>query len=810
MRAMNPPEWLPEFPFLGAQWPEIVALSAAYPSLKDYDLQLDWQVYSSKFEQQTTATDWFKKLRKFRQSRLAYLAYQDLFEPLDMHLTTMHKVSDLAELLIQQAHQVAAAEMQHKYGRVMGDNGEPVEMLIWALGKLGTRELNYSSDVDLVFLYSQAGVSDGQRCLDASSYFARLGQKVIKLLDHFTQDGQVYRVDMRLRPFGSAGPLACSVAALQQYLQYEGREWERFAWMRARLVSGNLNMAEEVSRRLTPFIYRKHLDYTVFSALAKIKGEIAGHLDYEDDDLKQGAGGIRAVEFIVQSLQLVFGGRNENLQGTAISAQIQELIKAGKLPNDDVLNQAWLWLRKLENISQAKADQSTHQIPDSPVVKQVICDSFGYENWNQMKVAIEHQRQQVESLFIQLFAEAEDKQQITDAQKQQLHVLMQDISNKRLPRKRQESIEQLLQKSLQLASVETVQNLLLLIKKILTRPNYILMLLKETNVLQSVLRLMAKHPYFVQVLPNNPALLEQLFEPEALTLFTVESLTLNWQAQAPDDVEDWMEALRYFKLFHQFKLMLAWSEKQINQPQTSQQMTVLATFILATVVRYSHQEMLQKIGESGVAANQLVIIAYGSAATEQMTVGSDLDLVFIIDKEQLNADAYLFTQKWLRRIIHHLTTPMYHGKLYELDMQLRPNGNSGALVTTKKEFAHYQATQAWIWEHAAMIKSRAIYATDQQAQWHRLLRSEILQQQRDANTVDQALAEMAVKLERMHQDKAHHAEFKVMAEVLKNSHRFPSLTNSFDLNELRQQLIDLKILNAENVPAGGNKKDPGS
>ena len=683
-------------------------------------------------------------------------------------------------------------------------------MLIWALGKLGTRELNYSSDVDLVFLYSQAGVSDGQRCLDASSYFARLGQKVIKLLDHFTQDGQVYRVDMRLRPFGSAGPLACSVAALQQYLQYEGREWERFAWMRARLVSGNLNMAEEVNSRITPFIYRKHLDYTVFSALAKIKCEIADQLDYVDDDLKQGTGGIRAVEFIVQSLQLVFGGRNESLQGTAISEQIQQLIKAGKLPGDDVLNQAWLWLRKLENISQATADQSTHQIPNNPVVKQVICDSFGCKSWNEMAVAIEHQRLQVENLFIQLFAEAENQQQITDVQRQQLHVLMQDITNKRLPRKRQDSVEQLLQNSLQMASEETVQNFLLLVKKILTRPNYILMLLKETNVHQSVLSLMAKHPYFVGVLQDNPALLEQLFEREAFTLFTVENLTSTWQAQAPDEVEEWMEALRYFKLFHQFKLMLAWSEKQINQQQTTQQMTVLATFILAEVVRYSHQEMLQKIGDSGVAANQLIIIAYGSAATEQMTVGSDLDLVFIVDKAQLSPDAYMFTQKWLRRIIHHLTTPMYHGKLYELDMQLRPNGNSGALVTTKKEFAHYQSTQAWIWEHAAMIKSRAIYATDQQAQWHLLLRAEILQQQRDAKAVDEALDEMAIKLEHMHKLKAHHAEFKVMAEVLKNSHRFPSLTNSFELNVLRQQLIELKLLNPSDVPTVANKKDPAS
>ncbi|VAW46450.1 Glutamate-ammonia-ligase adenylyltransferase, partial [hydrothermal vent metagenome] len=243
---MKPPEWLPTFPFLQTQWPEIMALSKIYPELKSHDLNLDWQAFSVVYQQSNPIIDWFAKLRQFRKSRLAYLAYHDLFKSLDEHLETMHRVSDLADLLIQKAHQIAAADMAAKHGLVIDASGEPVEMMVWALGKLGTRELNYSSDVDLVFLYSQDGVSNGKRSLEASSYFIRLGQKIIKLLDHFTQDGQVYRVDMRLRPFGSAGPLACSVGALQQYLQYEGREWERFAWMRARMVSTQSAVDAEV------------------------------------------------------------------------------------------------------------------------------------------------------------------------------------------------------------------------------------------------------------------------------------------------------------------------------------------------------------------------------------------------------------------------------------------------------------------------------------------------------------------------------------------------------------------------------------
>lgn len=807
---MKPPEWISEFVFLQDQWSEIVALSAAFPNLKDYDLQQDWQAYTGAFQTHLANTDWFKKLRQFRQSRLAFLAYKDLSEPLDQHLRTMHLVADLADLLIQQAHQVAAKEMQARYGCVIDEKGETVEMMIWALGKLGTRELNYSSDVDLVFLYSQPGTSDGKRSLDAASYFTRLGQKIIKLLDHFTQDGQVYRVDMRLRPFGSAGPLVCSALALQQYLQYEGREWERFAWMRGRLISGLTDAAAAVSDKLTPFIYRKHLDYTVFSALAKIKGEIADHLDYAQADLKQGAGGIRAVEFIVQSLQLVFGGRNTHLQGTAISESIQQLIDAGKLPDDGVLNQAWLWLRKLENISQAVADQATHQIPDNAVVKQVISDCFDAQDWSAMQAGIDTQRRAVERLFNQLFAEAENHSQLSDEQKIKLQNYMQGITNKRLPRKRQDNIEQLLQNSLQLAAESTVKNFLVLVKKILTRPNYILMLLRETNVHQAVLNLMAKHPYFVTTLQDNPALLEQLFEREKFTFFTVETLASSWHKQNTAEVEDWMEALRYFKLFQQFKLMLAWSDKQIDRSQTTQQMTFLAEFILSEVVRYSHQEMLEKVGDLGISSEQIIVIAYGSAASQQMTVGSDLDLVFVIDVESLNPDAYLFAQKWVRRIVHHLATPMYHGKLYELDMQLRPNGNSGALITTKSEFAKYQANEAWVWEHAAMIKSRAIYATAEQAQWHQKLRADVLRQKRDNKSVDQALQEMADKLEQRHQHKKHRAEFKVLAGVLKNSRQYPQLTTSLNVTELRDQLLDLQLLNADCVADLGQKKDPAS
>ncbi len=816
---MKPPEWLSEFPFLEKQWPEIRALSTTHHTIENYDLNADWLRYLACCESECTSVDWFAILRQFRKSRLAFIAYQDFLKPLEQHVLTMNKVSALADLLIQKSYQIALQEMRTKYGDMINEDGQEVAVMVWALGKLGANELNYSSDVDLVILYSEAGESDGQRHLDAAGYFNRLGRKVIKLLDHFTQDGQVYRVDMRLRPFGSAGPLACSVDALQQYLQYEGREWERFAWMRARLVAGPQAIADKVKLKINPFIYRKHLDYTVFNSLAKIKTEITDHLGYTDDDLKHGLGGIRAVEFIVQSLQLVFAGRNPLLQGVEISRQIQRLSDAAILRKEDgeALMTAWLWLRKLENVCQIVDDQSTHVIPENIQIKQAISGGFGFGQWSQLQLILDGHRKKVTELFNQLFNNADDLEPLKGQHKQQMHQLMYELTSKGVPRKRQENIEQLMRKSFILAPSSVVVDFFGLVKKILTRPNYILMLLKEPYVHQSVLNLMGEHPYFVSVLQKYPVLLEHLFDREDFVPFCADDLLVKWQARAPEDIEEWMEALRYFMLEHQFKVVLAWSNQQLSLEKTVQAITQLAVFILSTVVHFSHQEITEKLSQSTklekqLSPEQLIIVAYGSAAVEQMTVGSDLDLVFIVDTEHLHQDEHFFAQKWVRRIIHHLTTSMYHGKLYQLDMQLRPNGHSGALVTTKKEFARYQSKEAWIWEHAALIKSKTVYANEKQVQWHRTFRSEILQQPRDKESVDKALLDMSNKLSLQNNSKPHHMEFEILAAILKNGHKYPQLTISSQLNQIHAELLQLNLIDEGSLQSYLSviKKDPAS
>lgn len=812
----EPPVRLSAFPYLASQWSEIEVLLQAHPDLAAYELLTDWRGFLQDFERNHPTPDHFACLRRFKRSRLAYLAYLDLSLPLNQHTMTMQRVSDLADLMIQQAHMLASQEMQARHGLVRDHQHRAVELMVFALGKLGTGELNYSSDVDLVFLHDSAGQSDGPRPLDAQSYFTRLGQKLIKYLDHYTADGQVYRVDMRLRPFGSAAPLACSVAAFQQYLLVEGRDWERFAWMRARLVAGQPQAGQVVIDGIKPFLYRRHLDYAVFGALAEIKAEITQHRPAHSADLKLGTGGIRAIEFIVQSMQLVFGGRNPELQGRSISRQIHALITAGKFSkaNGAALHDAWLWLRKIENMAQAVAEQATHELPTEPAAQAVMAVAMQQTDWAQLCDRLQRRRQQVVTLLETVYVKTDEPNSLDLKQRDVLMQLLAGFPVARMPAIRREQVEWLLAQALQAAPLLVVETLADLLKKILTRPSYLLMLQKERNLLPKVLQLLQQHPYFGVTLQAYPVLLEQLFEqqeiPESAT-----QMQQQWQSQQPaaDDVEQWMEGLRYFKLVQQFNLVRAWTEQALTAPELGQRLTWLAQCVLQAVVAYAWQETHAKDTASTLVADALVVVAYGSAATGQMNTQSDLDLVFVVDAVLTSPDDSVFMQKWVKRIIHHLTSVMYHGMLYALDMQLRPNGNSGPLVTTRTQFERYQTDQAWTWEHAALVKARTLVATETQEAWFERLRQQVLTQARDPAATDQDLQTMAAKLSQVQAadaetQKAHQVEFAVLGGVLKHSRQHPELATSRDLLALQKQLLALGLLDEPHHTLLQTKKDP--
>ncbi len=818
------PIWLPAFPFIEQQWQSVIALNARYPQLSDYRLEADWHDHT----RQNSSLDLADRLRLFRQSRIAYMAVQDFTQPVFEHIDVLQAVSALADWLIKIAYEAAVEDVRKRYGEVRDELGNRVILLVFALGKLGAAELNYSSDVDLVFIYEQGGHSNGAKSIDANQYFNRIGKKLIQLLDQYTTKGRVYQVDMRLRPFGSVGPLTCSLDSLQQYLLNEGREWERFAWMRARLIAGDEAAGERVIQSIKPFIYRRHLDYSVFESLAKIKAEMNLLTDYESDDLKYGLGGIRSVEFIVQSLQMTFGGRDESLQGVAIFQQLQNLYQSRKLSNNDteVLTNGWLWLRKSENILQISEDMPAHEFKVKSILQTPISHFMGQSSWQEYCHQLQIYRRQINEIFQHLFDDLMNHETpLTVAQHREINQYMAELPLQRLPKSTTEKVQKLLEQvmlmhgdSKTILKVRPVvssarsnlqepvppttipwSRLLRVVKAILKRPSYLSMLIKEQPLLAELLRLFDRHAYVADTIAQYPVLLELLFDSHPVpTKLSQTWLESNWQQQLKGnrgDVEQWMESARYFKLSCQFLIICDWLDGHTGNRQCCLQLSRLAFFILQKVISFSHEETMQKLEadeNTSVAGEDLMVIGYGSLASGQMKLSSDMDLVFVIDRAQLNNEQRNFMQRWVKRITHHLNVRLYHGYLYDIDLQLRPDGNSGSLVTSRVEFENYQRNRAWIWEHAALIKSKLVYGTTQQRQLFKQLRAEILQQPRVTNEVNEALATMREKL--LKTDSQHQLEFEVMAAVLIHGAEYPQLASLQHLAEMFKQLKQLGLM----------------
>ena len=754
---------------------------------KPLNLPSDW----IDFQNKNSHLDIFALPRNYRQSRLALIAAQDslTLNPQD-HIHTLKQTSALAKLLIAYAYQQALAEMQIKYGKVLNATRDKQSFIIFALGKLGGNELNYSSDVDLVFCYSGAGQSNGNKCLDSQIYFNRLGRRIIQLLDSITVDGIVYRVDMRLRPFGSAAPLTCSVHNLLTYLESEGRDWERYAWLRASFVAGDEELASNTLEQIQPFIYRKYLDYSIFESLRQIKAQIQRQQIDDQDNLKLGIGGIREIEFIIQTLQMTFGGRNKLLRGNDLWFQMHRLceFKHMSVKNLQQLTGAWLFLRRLENLCQLIHDRDSHHLPKE-TKHLALC--MGLKNTEELNQSLKTHRGNIHAIFQQLFLsnKVENKNERPPPQIQQIK---DEISTRHYPK----SIKHKLYDALDAITgllpkydnpKEIINRYHQVIIAVSKRQSYLSMLVESPLILQKLLNQIAHSSYFSTRIAKTPLLLELFFETIEISDFEIEQQwRLFSQKHDSSDAEQQLELLSQFKQRTQFKAIIAYSDELLNAMQTCQILTHLAEFILAKVVTLSCHET-QKQTPSTIKAEDLIIIAYGSMAMKTMHLKSDFDLVFVLGVD-ITDDNHKFIMRWIKRIIHFLSIQSYSGSLYQLDTQLRPNGQSGAAIVSQANFENYQKSHAWTWEHAALIKTRAIYATPEQQKWFNTLREEILTQKRDASKVNNDLEEMTKKMQLL--DKKHHNEFKQLSKVLIQANKNPEIINSIaiDLKKITTKL----------------------
>jgi len=710
-----------------------------------------------------------QQLRRFRHRYMLQILWREVTGTATL-VETLSGLSDLADHLLDAAAGFAEHMMHERFGVVRGEDDEPVSIVILGMGKLGGRELNFSSDIDLIFLFPAGKDSDGQKSLSAQEYFTRVSRHIIALLDEVTADGFAFRIDTRLRPFGDSGPPVVSFAALESYLLQHGRDWERYAYVKARIVGPQPNpaVANELHNHLVvPFVYRRYLDFGVFESLRSMHGLIAAEVERREmaDNIKLGPGGIREIEFIVQSLQLVRGGSRTELQDQGLLQVLPRLAGRQGLPNAAaaVLRNAYDFLRRLENFIQAIRDQQTHDLPTDACDRARLCLAMGYQNWEALREELDRHRNNVTREFDAIaFRDPGDRQD--DQLRPRLakmwaraaepaewkHTLMEEgfseagdiatqlvaFSNAAGTRQ----IDSIAQGRLQTFMPDllllikdnpkpstTLLRVLSLVEKILRRSAYLALLNENGAVLARLVRLCGRSVYIAEQLARYPVLLDELLDPELVTTpVSREELAteLNDRLAYDEsgDSESQVAVLSQFQRASLFRVAIADFSGSLPIMKVSDSLTFLAEVVLNQALEIAWRDLTEKHGDPEYVLDGerhkagFGIIAYGKLGGLEMSYGSDLDLVFLHDsrgtEQSTSGDKPLensmFFTRLVRRLSHFLTTQTGSGMLYEVDTRLRPDGQSGVMVSSIDAFERYQEEHAWTWEHQALLRARPV------------------------------------------------------------------------------------------------------
>ena len=657
------------------------------------------------------------------------------------------------------------------------------------MGKLGACELNFSSDIDLILTFPEDGMTIGNRAqLSNEEFFIRLARALINVLDTVTEHGRVYRVDMRLRPFGKSGPLAMSFEALESYYQAHGRQWERYALIKARVVAGDKAAGQQLMDILRPFVYRRYLDFSSFEELRGMKQRIESEVRRKgmERNIKLGVGGIREVEFIGQAFQLIRGGREPELRERAIQKILARLAAGGYLPEhaSRELIQAYRFLRSVENRLQEYNDEQTHVLPDDPGDIERLALSMGYDKAVAFEKELGRHMARVHDHFEQIIAlpQVDTNEEAAglggvwrgmvdgeaasalltregfDDAKEALRLLKQLRKSgpfRALTPQGHERLDQLM--PLLLAAVAktgypvvALQRLVRLIETIARRTTYLTLLVEHPMALSQLVKLGAASPWVNQLLLRSPILLDELLDPRTLYApldrqALVREIRHMLEHIPPDDLEAQMDTLRHFKQTNVLRVAAADVAGVYPLMVVSDHLTEIAVVSLRQVLSLTTHQLVSRFGHprcqvSGQERDAgFIIVGYGKLGGIELGYGSDLDLVFIHDDvgEKLQTegptiiDNSTFFMRLGQRIIHFMTTATAAGTLYELDMRLRPSGASGLLVSGISGFADYQRQRAWTWEHQALVRARIVAGDAELAEQFNALRREILSMRRD-------------------------------------------------------------------------------
>ena len=800
--------------------------------------------------------EWPALLRRYRAAESTRLIWRDVLA-LDDVEATLAGSTRLAEHCLSWALNALETQFAQRHGRVVAADGSVQRLVVFGLGKLGGGELNFSSDIDLVYAYPQGGESDGARPLAAEEYFARLGQQLARLLDETTADGFCHRVDLRLRPFGSAGRVALSFSAMDQYFQREGRDWERYAWLKARAVAGDIDAGETWLRTLRPFVYRRYLDFTALDGLREMKAAITAEVARHDrlDDVKRGPGGIREIEFLVQALQLIRGGREPSLRERRLLPALAALVAHGQVEsgNGQALADAYRHLRRIENRLQMLRDAQTHALPVDALDRARIALGLGYDDWEALFAALQVQRVRVAAEFAELLAprrrveapdavanywrglpDAGDVTQLIElgfsdaaGADQRLRDFARSLGVRALSDAARARLDRVLPALLGTTARSTrpdaaLARVLGLLQAILRRTSYLALLDEQPTALARLVDVLSRSALLSERLVAYPLLLDELLDtriagplPDAQSIHALCTPT-----RLIEDPEAALRELNERRLALSFRIALAVLDGREPGLMATRQLAWLADAVVATVLALARRQLVQLHGE--VPGGTFAILGYGSLGGSELGFGSDLDLVFLHDHpagvETSDGERPLEASRWFARLAQKvmalLGAETGAGRLYDIDVRLRPDGGKGALVSSLASYREYQRERAWTWEHQALVRARSVAGDASLRAAFEQVRADTLARERDPGALHTDVVRMRARM-RAELDRSDAArfdlkqgagglvdlEFVLQTAVLGHACRNATLLAPRDTPTLIDTLVSVGVLDATEAAA---------
>ena len=800
-------------------------------------------------------------LRVYRRREMIRIAFRDLSGWVDLS-ETVSDLSHLADVCLKHATSILYNRLCEKFGKPLANkDGSHQHLFILALGKLGAQELNFSSDIDLIFTYPKAGYTHGAaQSVNNSDFFVRLCRQLIRVISQPTSDGFVFRIDLRLRPYGENGPLVMDFDAMENYYEEQGREWERYAMIRARVVVGDHQAGNCLLDRLNPFVYRRYLDYGAFDSLRDMKQMIALEVKGErmKNNIKLGMGGIREIEFFGHMFQLIRGGITPELQQRSIQKVLKILARDNHIPAKigEELTKAYIFLRNTEHRLQEFADQQTHDLPLDAKGQERLAASMGFADAAKFKLQLEQYRNDVHRNF-QMLLEAKDSEFGTQKLEGQLQGIGKGLigggqaekilvglgfqkpqevlrllsylrsthGSSQLGDRGHRRLEKLIPQILKGVGGRNRSEVILgriidLIKSIGGRISYFALLLENPHALTHLIRLVEASPWIASFLGQHPVLLDELLDPRTLYIPPEASrikvdLKQRMNRAPLDDLEYRIEQLCVFKEINVLRVAAADVTGALPLMRVSDHLSDIAETVLGEVVKMAYDYLLEKHGapacelDGKTCEKGFAVIAYGKLGGLELGYGSDLDLVFLHSgtKEKTQGgqqaiDSAQFFNRLGQRVIHILTAHTRAGRLYEIDMRLRPSGGSGVLVSHVEAFGDYQQSSAWTWEHQALIKARPILGDSLLTDHFESIRKEVLARQRKKSKLCKEVVDMRERMRKellkpeagifdLKQDRGGMVdiEFLVQYLVLLKSHEHPTLLQWTDNVRLIQTLI---------------------